>query len=403
MQVWIGADWDKEKCVVAVMGGNGKVKRSSVQRTPEGVRGFVDGFEGAELHVGIESGDALWATLWRNAGATVYVFDGKKARRFAESLTASGARDDQRSAEDLLAMVQSPKHRDAANDVPSDALQALDMRLDCYDAATTDHTRYSNRLTSLLRQHHAAFARILESVDSNWVVRVLEVAPTPAAWNRLSKDEQQKALAGTRFHKREAYAKALGTDYARASEEQDKTAGEQIIAVLTMFNAARAVRDSARRNLETGLNDHECAGPLREIEGIGQVVGAGLAIALTHATDTDAGRDGASKLLGAAPVTIKSGTMGDKAPLIVMRRSASSTMRKVGHYLGTQLVRRHPWAKAAFAYHAARGKSAFSSYRRIARSFLRVLRAILRDGTTFDHERYVTALKAKGVEWAMPL
>ena len=64
---------------------------------------------------------------------------------------------------------------------------------------------------------------------------------------------------------------------------------------------------------------------------------------------------------------------------------------------------RHRWAQAQYAHCKSRGKSTFSSRRRVARSFMRVLHALLRDGEAFDQTRYISALKAKGVEWAMAL
>jgi len=402
MQVWIGADWDKDKCVVAYTHDD-KIRRGSVQRDLASVKRFVGGFDGADLEVGIESGDALWAGLWRVAGAKVIVFDGKKAKRFGESLNSSRASDDKRSAHALLAMVQSPQHRAAANAELSDALKALDTLLECNDTASVEHTRHSNRLTSLIRQYHPAFASMLNSVDTNWVVRLLELAPTPNAWNELTKEQQDKALTGARLNMRAAYAEALGNDYGVVSEAEESAVRGRVRATVVMFKAARKVHADAERDLEQGLADHESASDLRAIDGIGNVVGAGLVIALCHADDTGGNRDTACKLLATVPVTIRSGTLGDKAPIVAMRRSASSTMKKIGHYLGTQLVRRHGWAKAAYAYYLSRGKTTFSAYRRIARSFIRVLRALRRDGTAFDEARYIKTLKEKNVEWALTL
>jgi hypothetical protein len=48
----------------------------------------------------------------------------------------------------------------------------------------------------------------------------------------------------------------------------------------------------------------------------------------------------------------------------------------------------------------ARGQTAATAYRRIARSLLRILTAVVRTGEPYDDARYVASLKAKGVPWA---
>ncbi len=176
MVTWIGADWDSEKCVVAYGGGQ-VFKRTKVKRHPRDVGRFVGRL--GECVVGVESGDKLW----RQAGATVHVFDGKKARRFSESLCSSGARDDRRSAEDIYQMVQSHAHRRDSIDECEGILAAFQRLLGMQEDARKDVARHMNQLTSLLRQVHPALACDLPDLDKKWVIRVLRAAPTPAAWH----------------------------------------------------------------------------------------------------------------------------------------------------------------------------------------------------------------------------
>ena len=75
-------------------------------------------------------------------------------------------------------------------------------------------------------------------------------------------------------------------------------------------------------------------------------------------------------------------------------------MRKVGYLIAVQLVGRHAWAKAQFAHYRAKGINSAGAYRRIGRSFSRVLTALVRDNAAFDEARYVAALKQNGVPWA---
>jgi hypothetical protein len=51
----------------------------------------------------------------------------------------------------------------------------------------------------------------------------------------------------------------------------------------------------------------------------------------------------------------------------------------------------------------ARGQSAATAYRRIARCLLRILSAMVRTGEPYDNDRYVASLRHHGVAWAIDL
>ncbi len=76
---------------------------------------------------------------------------------------------------------------------------------------------------------------------------------------------------------------------------------------------------------------------------------------------------------------------------------------KAAFALGAQAVRRLVWARAMYHDGRSRGQKHGTAIRRVARSLLRILCAMLRNGTSYDEAHYVRVLQAKGVEWAMSL
>lgn len=401
MSILIGADWDKEKCVLAVLEEGKRVRHAKVQRTPHSVMAFLAAFAGQLVRVALESGDAFWATLWRQAGAEVLVFDGKKSHRFGQSLKSSGASDDRHSAADLLAMLQSQAHVAACNPTQSPQAKGLSCLLEWDNSLTEETTRRRNQLTADLRQFYPSFAAVVGPLSAAWVLRLLIAAPTATAWNKLSAKRQDKLLGGSSKEKRPSYKQALSDDWGAVAAEMEAAVRIRIRHTAKLLQNAEKAQAETRKELDAQAQVHPVAKVLRGINGIGPVLSAGISVALDQSDGTD--RDAAAKKLGVAPVTRRSGTLGDKAPLVTMRRSSTELMRRLGHYIAVQLVRLQPWAKAAFSYYRAHGKSSFGSYRVISRSFLRVILALLRDGSEFDEKRYVAALKTHGVPWAMAL
>jgi len=88
---------------------------------------------------------------------------------------------------------------------------------------------------------------------------------------------------------------------------------------------------------------------------------------------------------------------------VLLRSMSGVGLQLSANLLGLQAVRHLPWAQAMYAAGRKRGLSAGTAFRRVSRSLLRILTAMLRDGQVYDEARYVRALLAKGVHWAQEL
>lgn len=416
MRVQIGADWDRDKCVVAWKHGK-KVRYDKVLRNVEAVKGFVDKVvrvaepdseTKVEIEVAIEAGDRFWLVLWANAGADVFVFDGRKTRRFAESLCSSAASDDRRSAEALLGMLASQAHRDTANVQMPDEIQSLMKMFAIKKRASDASIEASNRLWAALRDSRASLNATGKQLRSQWLLDALAAAPTASVWNGLTAERQRELLAGSRSDRRAAMSTALGKDVIAVTEAMEPAVQLEIEMAIDVLNTMRRWEKVAEAKLKAALEASETLAHVGEIAGIGPVIKTAMTISFGIAHEQTkargvANRDAAAMILGAAPVTRRSGVIGDASPKASMRRAGNALLRAIPYLLGLQLSNRHRWAGAAFTHYKARGKSAADAYRCITRSFLRVVQAMERDGLAFDEERYITALKSKGVQWAMAL
>lgn len=400
MVSWFGADWDSKKCVVAFE-VDGKLHRKEVVRRPDAVRAFVNAFGKEGAVVGIESGDQLWVGLWRAAGVTVHIFDGKKSRRFSESLCSSGARDDRRAAEDLLAMVRSDAHRRDANQETPKAVRSQLRLYRLTDETARDVVRHENRLYALVNQVHPALLLVAaRSLKTAWMQRLLDAAPTPARWKALDANERDAALKGSCKAKRACLRQAMADAWIEYDDNELAAIAVQMRARVQALREAIARDRAARKALGEAVATHADAQILTAVNGIGDSLAAAIIIG---AAGADASRDGISLALGAAPVTTRSGKKGDARPGVHMRRAAPASMRKAAYQIGWQLTGNHRWARAQYAACRAKGHSAAAAYRRITRSFARIVTALIRDGVAFDEERYIQQLKNKGVSWAMTL
>lgn len=399
MGVWVGADWDREKCVVAY-NKDGKVRHAKVYRTLESVKRFVDSFDD-QVDVAIEDGDAHWVRLWEESQAVTHVFDPKKTQRFSESLSTSGARDDVRAADALLAQVQSPAHREQANPRLPTEYRALQNLLRLKDRATQSVLRHRNRLEEALRQYYPAFAAALhKKLSTHAILRLLVAAPTARAYRELKDKDESVLFKGLHQSTRALLRDTLGKEELPLSDIEEQVARATIQLGADALLLALQHQNSIKAQLAKVCETFPHGELLLDIDGLGPHIATGLLIA---AGGAPAHRNAIATQTGCAPVTQRSGTSGDRAPNVSMRRSANKTLRCTAFLLGSLLIQNQRWAKAQYDSYRQRNITHAGALRRVARSFSRVVYALMRDGTPYDEEKYIRALKSKGVSWAMQL
>jgi len=411
MRVYVGADWSASEIVVATLTDDEQKPRrvGKTNRTIADVQALVGLLrsrypESRAIHVVVESGAPGWVEMLHEAGAVVHIVDAKQAKRFAESLSSSGAKDDVRDAAVLARLCQE---RWARLDVwsPDDPfhmqLRALSRT---HEVATRHCTQVQQRLRSLLSETFPSLNAVLHDVRNQWVHRLLRVAPTRVHAKNLSRAEFDIAMKGTRMATRQKVwsclqsAGTLQLDKQRA--ETLKGHVHWLLDDIEHFARRLAVLEQQLDELTAEFEPREA---LESVPGIGMKLAARLLLFVFHRTPSH--RDEAGVVMGACPVFDGSGTTDDgrSKGITKMRRASGSRERETSYLLGRLAVQRIPWASARYAYDRARNKNAATIYRSVARSLLRVLTALVKSGEEYDDARYVARLKANGVPWAVSL
>lgn len=411
MRVYVGADWSARDIAVAVLAdGDDKAQGfGKTARTIGAVHALIHDvrsrYEQAEaIHVVIECGAPGWAEMLHEAGAVVHVVDAKQAKRFAESLSSSGAKDDARDAA-VLAQMGQERWRRLPVWAPDDAaLVQLTAISSEHEVATTRCMQAQQRLRALLKETFPSLERVLHDVLNQWVRRLLRLVPSRAHAVEVSREAFDIAMKGTRSTTRDkvwACLKSAGT--LQLDRERQDLLEERVHWMIDDidFHAARVAQ--LEKRLDSVTAQFETRRPLESVPGIGMKLASRLLLIAFHREPTH--RDEASVLLGASPVFDGSGTTADGRSRghVKMRRAGSSRGRETAYLLGMLAVQQLPWARARFAYDRARNKGAASIYRSVARSLLRVLTALVKTGKDYDDELYTKRLKAQGLPWAMNL
>lgn len=409
MQAYMGVDWSASSVVCATAAGSGKPKRiagarpslSEVSDLVERVRARHP--EAGEVQVLIEAGSPHWINLFHSAGAIVYVADARQAKKFAESLCSSGAKADQRDAYTLTEMLRSPAHRPAPW-VPQKTLEPLQSLGTAHEQVNQELTRVQQQLRDRLRANMPLVDQTLKDLKSQWVICFLRAVPTPWHAHDLDLETLVEMMPRCRQTRRRTLWEALQRTEApwmtEAAAKVEALRVEQLLARMELLMKQLGELDE---HLDALTSDLPARKYLESIKGIGLRQAAALIQfafvgELTH-------RDQAGIQLGASPVFSGSGETRDGRPKghSRMRRAAHYRARRATYLLGRLAQQHLRWATAMYNDGRARGQSAATAYRRIARSLLRILTAMVRAAKPYDEDRYIEALKKNGVAWAKGL
>lgn len=411
MRVYVGADWSANEIAVATLTDRnekprkwGKTGRSirEVQVLMQRLRKEYP--QAQSIHVVIETGTTGWPEMLHEAGAVVHVVDARQAKRFAESLSSSGAKDDARDAAVLAQLCQERSSRlDVWSTEDPELAQLRALSID-HELATTQSTQARQRLRSLLSETFPTLNRVLGDVQKLWVERLLRLVPTRAHAARVHRPEFDLAMKGTRPATREQVWTCLqNAGMLQIDVQRGDVLARRVERMLDQIKYHRERLKELERQLDEASTDFESRDRVESVPGLGMKLATRLILMVFHKMPTH--RDEAGITMGACPVFDGSGTLPDGRPkgTVKMRRAGDSRARATTYLIGRLAVQRLPWAQARYAHDRAKNKSAATSYRSIARSLLRILSALVISGEDYDDARYVERLKVQGVPWAMKL
>lgn len=409
MEAYMGVDWSATKVVCATATGADKPRRiTGGGPSLSEVRDLVNRVrerhpEAKEVLVLIEAGAPQWVKLFHAAGAVVHVADARQAKKFAESLCSSGAKADQRDARTLTEMLRSPAHRPAPW-APQETLEPLQSLGTAHEQASRELSRVQQQLRDRLRENMPLVDQVIGDLKSRWVACFLRAVPSP--WHARGLDLErlvdvtQMCRQNTRQKLWEALQSTEAPWLTETAARVEALRVEQLLDRMAQLIEQLAELDE---HLDALTSEIPARGHLESIKGIGL---RQVAVLLQFAFGGELQhRDQAGIQLGASPVFSGSGETPDG------RSKGHSRMRKAVHhrarratYLLGRLAQQHlRWAAAMYNDGRARGQSAATAYRRIARSLLRILTAVVRDGKPYDEDRYIESLKKNGVAWAKAL
>src|SRR5262249_19311939 len=239
----------------------------------------------------------------------------------------------------------------------------------------------------------------LGEVDEPWLWALYELAPTPAAAQRLRRPTVAKLLRQHRLrrHTADSVLAQLHTPPLTVAPGTGEAAQRHIAVLLEQVRLLHRQRQQCEQSVATLLSREEFRrppsihGPRPEhsdVEIVLSLPGAGNLVAATmlaEAGEALATRDYSMlrTRTGVAPVTRRSG----KLLTVFMRYACNQRLRQICHYWAQAAIRWDPHSQQHYARLRAKGHSHGRALRGVADRLQAMLIAMLRNGTLYDPAR----------------
>jgi transposase len=398
----VGIDWGSTTHDVRIADADGHALADlTIEHSSTGIARLLDTLaahaagEFASVAVAIETprGPVVEALVER--GCHVFACNPKQLDRFRDRYSMARKKDDPFDAAILSDIVRTDRH--LLRQVRLDDPFIIELReLERLSIALgQDLTRQTNRLRDQLYRVLPQLLALCEGADEAWLWDLLELASTPEGLARLRETTLEGLLKRNRIRRFTAseLKAAVRQQPLRVAPGVVEAASAHLRAVLPICRVLAEQRRACEHRIdelleqlkggeqETG-GQHRDAAIIDSMPGVGRVI---LAAMLAEASQAIAERD-RDRLraeMGVAPVTRRSG----KSMVHVMRYACNKRLKHAAYWWGMAAIVKDPMSRARYRAARARGHKHARALRCVVESLIRVMMAMLRDGTLYDAER----------------
>lgn len=398
----IAIDWaDRQHAVSLYDASTGKRERLVVQHTPAALSEWVLGlrrrFNGQSLAVCLEQtrGPLIYALLQYDF-LVLYPINPVTLAKYRQAFSLALGKDDPSDADYLLDLLQHHRSRLKAWRPDDQQTRTLRFLVEQRRRLINDRTRFSNRLTALLKGYFPQVLDWFENVGTVLVCDFLE------RWPMLADVQKARPTALEKFFRaHHSVGEALNqrrlaeikTALPLTNDEavlSSSTVGVKAL-VRQMKTAIQAIAE-CDRHIEALCQTHADYQLFQALPGAGPVYAARLTAALGSDRSRWLTADELLRFSGVAPVLERSG----QQQWIRHRYFCPKFLRQSFHEYAGESIKHSFWARAYYGMQRAKGKGHHAAVRALAFKWIRIIWKCWQTRTPYDELLYLKQLRKKG-------
>ena len=339
--------------------------------------------------VGLENPRSRLVDFLAGRGYTVMLTNPNAISSYRKSRKPSKAKSDQADAQ-LIADYVREHHRSLrCIQIPDEDIRELSLLLEDRDRIVQQKVRFSNQLTSTLKEYFPQALDAFGSIDSKCAIQFLQRVDTFAQVKAFSRKELEQLLKECGVYRKdskERFHKAMGKPVSHVSQAVVNAKVRLKNILVTHLHLLMQQIQEYETQIKSLMDDIPNGHIFRSLPGADYILGAKLLV--LYSTRDFHNANEAQQLFGTAPYTSMSG----QSRYVGFRRGANKFGRNTFQQFARGSIRSSSWARRQFVKKRNEGKGSHHAFRCLANTWVKITFAMWQSKMPYDESRHMASI-----------
>ena len=339
--------------------------------------------------IGLENPRSQLVDFLIQRGCTVMLTNPNAISSYRESRKPSHVKTDPDDARLIADYVREHHESLRRIQIPEENMRELSLLLEDRDRLVQQKVRFSNQLTSTLKEYFPQALDAFGSIDSKCAIKFLKRVDTFAQVKALSEKELEQLLKECGIYRKdskEKFHQAMNKSVYHISQAVVKTKVRLKNVIITHLDLLTQQIQEYETQVQSLMDDSPDGHIFRSLPGADYILGAKLLVLYSTRDFTNASE--AQQLFGAAPYTAMSG----QSRFVGFRRGANKLGRNTFQQFARCSIKPSLWANKQYVKRRNQGKSSHHAFRCLANTWVKITFAMWRNKTTYDEAKHLAAI-----------
>lgn len=339
--------------------------------------------------IGLENPRSRLVDFLAGRGYTVMLTNPTAISSYRKSRKPSKAKSDRDEAKLIADYVREHHTSLRCIQIPEETMRELSLLLEDRDRLIQQKVRFSNQLTSTLKEYFPQALDAFGSIDNKCTIKFLKRIDTYAQLKALSAKKLEQLLKECgvyRTDSKERFYQAIRKPVYHISQAVVKTKTRLKNTLVAHLDLLIQQIQEYEAQIQSLMDDSSDGHIFMSLPGADYILGAKLLVLYSTRDFTDASE--AQQLFGTAPYTSASG----QSRFVGFRRGANKLGRNTFQQFARCSINSSNWANKQYTRRRNQGKSSHHAFRCLANTWVKITFAMWRSKTTYDENRHMASI-----------
>ena len=342
-----------------------------------------------ECIVGLENPRSRLVDFLTQRGYQVVLTNPTAISSYRKSRKPSKAKSDPADAQLIADYVREHHKSLRCIQIPEETVRELSLLLEDRDKLIQQKVKFSNQLTSTLKEYFPQALDAFGSIDSKCAIQFLKRVDTFAqvkAFSTKKLEQFLKECGVYRKDSKERFHKAMGKPVSHVSQAVVNAKVRLKNTLVTHLHLLMQQIQEYETHIKRLMDDIPDGHIFRSLPGADYVLGAKLLVLYSTRDFSDASE--AQQLFGTAPYTAMSG----QSRRVGFRKGANKFGRNTFQQFARGSIKSSSWARKQYVKKRNEGKGSHHAFRCLANTWVKITFAMWCSKMPYDESRHLASI-----------